>query len=79
MFYCKKLPILQQYQRKVKAGVNAVQNFDSWGGIVSSGLSRILMEIHQPNYRSVGRCNTRNCFEKDVGFLNEMGKVKLLH
>jgi uroporphyrinogen decarboxylase len=30
MFYCKKLPILQQYQRKVKAGVNAVQNFDSW-------------------------------------------------
>jgi uroporphyrinogen decarboxylase len=70
MFYCKKIRYYNCIpQRKVKAGVNAVQIFDSWGGMfVSSGLS-ILMEIHQPNYRSVGRCNTRNCFGKGCWLL----------
>jgi uroporphyrinogen decarboxylase len=34
MFYCKKLPILQLYQRKVKAS-KCRSNFDSWGGMLS--------------------------------------------
>jgi uroporphyrinogen decarboxylase len=78
MFYAKKSPIPQFYtSKKSKAGVNAVQIFDSWGGMLSPVDYQILMEIHQPNYRSVGRCNTRNCFGKGCWFaLNEMGKSK---
>jgi uroporphyrinogen decarboxylase len=35
-FIAKKLPIPILYlQRKVKAGVDAVQVFDSWGGMLS--------------------------------------------
>jgi uroporphyrinogen decarboxylase len=35
-----------------------------------------LLEIHQSDYRSFGRSCSSNCFEKDVGLPNEMGKSR---
>jgi uroporphyrinogen decarboxylase len=38
------------YLKKSKSeGVNAVQIFDSWGGMLSLLTIKIFMEIHQPN------------------------------
>ena len=52
-------------KEKVKAGCNAIQIFDSWGGmLISSGLSRILISIHQPNCGSFSRNNSSYYFRK---------------
>jgi uroporphyrinogen decarboxylase len=48
MFYCKNYDTtITTLKEKVKAGVNAVQIFDSWGGMYLQWIIKNSHEIHQ--------------------------------
>jgi hypothetical protein len=67
------------FTRKVKAGVDAVQVLILGAECCLQLIIKILLEIHQSDYRSFGR-SCSMCFGKGCWFaLNEMGKVVLLH
>ena len=50
---------------KVTAGVNAVQVFDSWGGMLSPvDYQEFLLAVYSANYKCFKRLCTCNCFRK---------------
>jgi uroporphyrinogen decarboxylase len=77
--YCKKLPIrlFYIYKKKVKAGVDAVQVLILGAECCLQLIIKILLEIHQSDYRSLADHAPVIVFLKDVGLpLNEMGKSR---
>jgi uroporphyrinogen decarboxylase len=63
-------------QEKVKAGVDAVQVLILGAECCLQLIIKILLEIHQSDYRSFGRSCSSNCFGKGCWFANEMGKSR---